>query len=204
MNIVPFLFIFVMPKSNNTVRQKTPRSLRPLRKQESIHSDAPLPSKRVRVSSVPENSVIETVAVSRYKTNGDSSLKDDPSMGHKVDHHLMTESSDLLWEFATHTDASFHDISPSLALEMKSRLLHWYRSHRRKLPWRGDSLHLFDDTASSSQTIPITGYSVWVSEIMLQQTRVEAVIPYYIRCTFLFVIHLMRFSISILFLSLQP
>ena len=125
-------------------------------------------------------------------------------MGHKVDHHPMTESSDLLWEFATHTDASFHDISPSLALEMKSRLLHWYRSHRRKLPWRGDSLHLFDDTASSNQTIPITGYSVWVSEIMLQQTRVEAVIPYYIRCTFLFVIHLMRFSISILFLSLQP
>lgn len=32
--------------------------------------------------------------------------------------------------------------------------------------------------------ITITGYSVWVSEIMLQQTRVEAVIPYYLKCTF--------------------
>ena len=30
--------------------------------------------------------------------------------------------------------------------------------------------------------IAITGYSVWVSEIMLQQTRVEAVIPYYLKC----------------------
>lgn len=29
---------------------------------------------------------------------------------------------------------------------------------------------------------PISAYGVWVSEIMLQQTRVEAVIPYYIRC----------------------
>jgi hypothetical protein len=32
--------------------------------------------------------------------------------------------------------------------------------------------------------IPVTGYGVWVSEIMLQQTRVEAVIPYWIRCEF--------------------
>jgi A/G-specific adenine glycosylase len=29
--------------------------------------------------------------------------------------------------------------------------------------------------------IPVTGYSVWVSEIMLQQTRVEAVIPFYLK-----------------------
>jgi hypothetical protein len=30
--------------------------------------------------------------------------------------------------------------------------------------------------------IPMTGYGVWVSEIMLQQTRVEAVIPYWLKC----------------------
>jgi hypothetical protein len=30
--------------------------------------------------------------------------------------------------------------------------------------------------------ITVTGYGVWVSEIMLQQTRVEAVIPFWIRC----------------------
>lgn len=44
-------------------------------------------------------------------------------------------------------------------------LLDWYHANHRKLPWR-------------ENTNP---YRVWVSEIMLQQTRVEAVIPYYER-----------------------
>ncbi|MDE6185816.1 MAG: DNA/RNA nuclease SfsA, partial [Lachnospiraceae bacterium] len=44
-------------------------------------------------------------------------------------------------------------------------LLKWYDSGRRILPWREDA----------------TPYHVWVSEIMLQQTRVEAVKPYYDR-----------------------
>lgn len=48
---------------------------------------------------------------------------------------------------------------------LAKRLLEWYRTHRRDLPWRGE-------------TDP---YRVWVSEIMLQQTRVEAVLPYYER-----------------------
>ena len=43
------------------------------------------------------------------------------------------------------------------------RLLNWYHQQGRTLPWRGG-------------TDP---YAVWVSEIMLQQTRVEAVIPYF-------------------------
>ena len=44
-------------------------------------------------------------------------------------------------------------------------LLHWYDGHARILPWREEP----------------TAYHVWVSEIMLQQTRVEAVKPYYER-----------------------
>lgn len=44
-------------------------------------------------------------------------------------------------------------------------LLKWYDMHRRILPWREDP----------------APYHVWVSEIMLQQTRVEAVKPYYKR-----------------------
>lgn len=44
-------------------------------------------------------------------------------------------------------------------------LLSWYDKKHRILPWREEP----------------TGYHVWVSEIMLQQTRVEAVIPYYER-----------------------
>ena len=48
---------------------------------------------------------------------------------------------------------------------LTQRLLDWYDRNRRQLPWRQDS----------------DPYRVWVSEIMLQQTRVEAVIPYYIK-----------------------
>ena len=44
-------------------------------------------------------------------------------------------------------------------------LLAWYHAHARILPWRQS----------------IDPYRVWVSEIMLQQTRVEAVIPYFNR-----------------------
>ena len=44
-------------------------------------------------------------------------------------------------------------------------LLDWYRSHKRLLPWR--DAH--------------NPYYTWISEIMLQQTRVEAVIPYFER-----------------------
>ena len=44
-------------------------------------------------------------------------------------------------------------------------LLPWYRENRRDLPWRADR----------------EPYHIWVSEIMLQQTRVEAVKGYYAR-----------------------
>lgn len=44
-------------------------------------------------------------------------------------------------------------------------LLDWYKKNARPLPWRED----------------ITPYKVWISEIMLQQTRIEAVKGYYAR-----------------------
>ena len=44
-------------------------------------------------------------------------------------------------------------------------LLNWFKDHARVLPWRNEP----------------TPYRVWVSEIMLQQTRVEAVKPYFAR-----------------------
>ena len=57
-----------------------------------------------------------------------------------------------------------------LSLEARLRainrpLLDWYRNHARLLPWREDP----------------KPYHVWISEIMLQQTRVEAVKPYFER-----------------------
>ncbi|MBQ8878902.1 MAG: DNA/RNA nuclease SfsA [Lachnospiraceae bacterium] len=53
----------------------------------------------------------------------------------------------------------------SLLDEIEEPLLAWYDKGHRILPWREDP----------------TPYHVWVSEIMLQQTRVEAVKPYYDR-----------------------
>lgn len=47
----------------------------------------------------------------------------------------------------------------------RQRLLAWYDSEKRDLPWR-------------RQCQP---YAIWVSEIMLQQTQVDTVIPYYAR-----------------------
>src|ERR1700692_3765762 len=48
-------------------------------------------------------------------------------------------------------------------------LLAWYDRHRRKLPWRAPPGERADP------------YRVWLSEIMLQQTTVKAVAPYYAR-----------------------
>lgn len=50
-----------------------------------------------------------------------------------------------------------------LLTSMGRRLLEWYERHGRALPWR--------ETRDP--------YAIWVAEIMLQQTRVEAAIPYY-------------------------
>jgi len=46
--------------------------------------------------------------------------------------------------------------------DIASRLGTWYMAHRRKLPWHGSSW-----------------YGVWISEVMLQQTQVAKVIPYW-------------------------
>jgi A/G-specific adenine glycosylase len=48
---------------------------------------------------------------------------------------------------------------------LRRKLLAWFERYRRDLPWRGTN----------------DAYRVWLSEVMLQQTRVAAVIPYYER-----------------------
>ena len=50
-------------------------------------------------------------------------------------------------------------------LRFQKRLLHWYETERRDLPWRRTR----------------DPYRIWVSEIMLQQTRVAAVLDHYER-----------------------
>jgi A/G-specific adenine glycosylase len=55
--------------------------------------------------------------------------------------------------------------SPRAINDLRRDLLAWYRIHRRDLPWRRTQ----------------DPYRIWVSEVMLQQTQVATVIPYYER-----------------------
>ncbi|MFH1022772.1 MAG: A/G-specific adenine glycosylase [Planctomycetota bacterium] len=52
---------------------------------------------------------------------------------------------------------------PSEAMGLPGRLVAWFRREKRPLPWRGTR----------------DPYRIWVSEVMLQQTSVGTVIPYY-------------------------
>lgn len=49
--------------------------------------------------------------------------------------------------------------------EILPKVISWYRAHKIDLPWRNEP----------------TPYHVWISEIMLQQTRIDAVLSYYDR-----------------------
>lgn len=56
---------------------------------------------------------------------------------------------------------------------IRTKLLNWFDKHQRDLPWRR--------TADGSPDGPRDAYHVWVSEVMLQQTTVAAVVPYFER-----------------------
>jgi len=60
-------------------------------------------------------------------------------------------------------------ISDQNVQELRGQILRWYDAHKRILPWREEGKNLPDP------------YHVWLSEVMLQQTTVNAVIPYYIK-----------------------
>jgi len=57
------------------------------------------------------------------------------------------------------------------ASDIPAALLAWYDRHRRRLPWRAEPGEVPDP------------YHVWLSEVMLQQTTVPAVIPYFRKFT---------------------
>ncbi len=59
----------------------------------------------------------------------------------------------------------YTDAPQAILNALAEPLLAWYDENKRALPWRGTR----------------DPYKIWVSEIMLQQTRVAAVIPYYQR-----------------------
>ena len=62
-------------------------------------------------------------------------------------------------------DAGQGELSAAAIHTFRRKLIHWYRTNARDLPWRG----ICDP------------YRTWVSEVMLQQTRVAAVLEHYER-----------------------
>jgi hypothetical protein len=59
---------------------------------------------------------------------------------------------------------------------IRESLLEWYDLNKRDLPWRSKKLESPSQSEEEER-----GYGVWVSEVMLQQTRVQTVIQYYNR-----------------------
>lgn len=69
---------------------------------------------------------------------------------------IVTEGRDIM------TKESLQNID---IYQFQKQLISWYEQNKRDLPWRKDQ----------------DPYKVWVSEVMLQQTRVDTVIPYFER-----------------------
>ena len=103
-----------------------------------------------------------------------------------------------LTRFLEHSDVGYHSLAPARAEGVNVALLRWYAANRRFLPWRGDAPPYNGSTAGANRPaataagtpprrrrsglapVPTSAYGVWVSEIMCQQTRVEAVVPYWL------------------------
>src|SRR5271169_2303797 len=69
-------------------------------------------------------------------------------------------------------------LTPSETSHLRYSLLGWYDAHRRDLPWRIGGPQL---PGVGNCGVLRDPYTIWVSEIMLQQTRVAAVLDHYAR-----------------------
>ncbi len=72
---------------------------------------------------------------------------------------------------------SEHGSSPET---IRKKLLSWYDANRRDLPWRGTPAPAVREDRDGS-AYGMDPYRVWISEVMLIQTRVDTVIPYFER-----------------------
>jgi endonuclease III len=84
----------------------------------------------------------------------------DHVMGYELDRMTLANTAPLRNKSASRDGADAMAARPAL-------LLAWYDRHRRVLPWR------------PPHGVPANPYAVWLSEIMLQQTGVKTVGPYF-------------------------
>lgn len=95
--------------------------------------------------------------------------------------NVMIEEEDM--------EEDIEDFGKEQAFEVRSCLLPWYDKYQRDLPWR------------NTATTTTRAYAVWVSEIMLQQTRVPTVIHYFNRWIHKWptLVHLSKASLEVTF-----
>ena len=73
---------------------------------------------------------------------------------------------------------------PQEVASIRANLLAWYDRQQRSLPWRKSTKPVKDEEnvdGNKGNVIPGSPYAVWVSEVMLQQTRVATVVDYFNR-----------------------
>uniref|UniRef100_A0A7N0U976 Adenine DNA glycosylase n=1 Tax=Kalanchoe fedtschenkoi TaxID=63787 RepID=A0A7N0U976_KALFE len=71
------------------------------------------------------------------------------------------------------------DFGVGEVVEIRASLLEWYDENKRDLPWRRSRRVAKEEV--DEDTDRRRAYEVWVSEVMLQQTRVQTVIAYFNR-----------------------
>ncbi|XP_071692054.1 adenine DNA glycosylase-like [Rutidosis leptorrhynchoides] len=97
-----------------------------------------------------------------------------------ADANMVTKSNKRTRQSKPKQDSTINDIEDALKFnqhqvnKIRASLLKWYDDNKRDLPWH--RINSDDDVV-----IDVKAYAVWVSEIMLQQTRVQTVIDYFNR-----------------------
>jgi A/G-specific adenine glycosylase len=64
---------------------------------------------------------------------------------------------------------------------LRTKLLNWFDKHQRDLPWRRADHSSAGTGGAAGAAVARDAYRIWVSEVMLQQTTVAAVVPYFER-----------------------
>jgi hypothetical protein len=76
----------------------------------------------------------------------------------------------------------------NVSLQVREKLLRWFHSSHRVLPWRAPQSNASHEPRDSSEWArkatdkigqQVFAYRVWVSEVMLQQTQVATVVEYF-------------------------
>ncbi|KDN43971.1 DNA glycosylase [Tilletiaria anomala UBC 951] len=160
--------------------------------------DAEAPPKRKRNAS-PKKKNSNQEAASASTASPKLSKKDGSGLGGKALINLIfrsdrpSDGAAALPPVRSHAFDYHHPLlldstSDGAGAKARSAFLEWYAGVKkdREMPWRADWIDPFDEDSSEEQirtALKERAYRVWISEVMLQQTRVATVVKYFNRWT---------------------